>query len=175
MARHRGSGLSAVAVVAGVLVALWDARPATWAQTSTPATTRAAVVRFEAVHVYVDSKDRPLAAYQCEVSATRGDVKIVGIEGNPRIAAFADPPYYDPKAMLEERLILAAFSTRKDLPKGNVRVATIHVQITGDIEPVYTIRSLVAGSESGEPTSATANVIQGEQPRSSTVIRGGWC
>ena len=64
-------------------------------------TTKPASVRFAAVHVCIDSKEQALAAYQCEISARNADVKIVGIEGNPSVAAFAEPPYYDPKALDE--------------------------------------------------------------------------
>jgi hypothetical protein len=146
------TALFGAALLAGVMGA---------AEATRPTTTGAAPVRFAAIGVYVDSRDKPLAAYQCEITAKGGDVKIVGIEGNPKIAAFAEPPYYDPKAMLDERLILAAFSTRKDLPKNNVRVATIHVQITGDAEPEYVIRLDVAATADSEPIPATGTLIQG--------------
>ncbi|MBN1491531.1 MAG: hypothetical protein JXA69_16585 [Phycisphaerae bacterium] len=124
-------------------------------------TTRASGVRFAAVDVFVDTGETPLAAYQCEIKAIQGDVKIVGIEGNAAVAAFAEPPYYDPKAMLEERLILAAFSTQADLPKGKVRVATIHVRIAGDVEPEYAIQLTAAASADGKPINAEADLIQG--------------
>src|SRR5262245_55404811 len=77
-----------------------------------------AVARFEAFDVYVDSGATPLAAYQLELKAT-GDVKAVGIEGGES-AAFLDAPYYDPAALhgdqVREQIVIAAFSTSKDLP-----------------------------------------------------------
>lgn len=128
-------------------------------------TTQASRVRFAAVDVFVDAGETPLAAYQCEIKAVQGDVKIVGIEGNTAVAAFAEPPYYDPKAMLEERLILAAFSTQADLPKGKVHVATIHVRIAGDMEPEYAIQLTTAASADGKPITEAAVIIdQGDLP-----------
>jgi hypothetical protein len=76
-------------------------------------------VRFLTVDIFVDTKDKPLAAYQIEFSATNTVAKIVGIEGGEH-PAFRDAPYYDPKALQQERVILAAFSTEPDnrLPTG---------------------------------------------------------
>src|SRR5512140_2968924 len=66
--------------------------------------------RFGAVDIYVDSGSTPLAAYQLEFTATNGVAKIVGIEGGEH-TAFRQPPFYDPKAIQHERVILAGFST----------------------------------------------------------------
>jgi hypothetical protein len=129
------------------------------AKTAPPATQ--ADVRFASVDVYVDSGALPLAAYQCEIRATAGDVKVVGIEGNAEVAAFATPPYYDPKALLDKRLILAAFSTGTDLPTARTRVATIHVRIAGDVEPAYSIELTVAADADGHTIPATASVEGG--------------
>ena len=54
--------------------------------------------RFGHVDVFIDSAAEPLAAYHCEITATAGDVTLVGIEGGEH-AAFKEPPYYDPKAL----------------------------------------------------------------------------
>ena len=91
-------------------------------------------VRFLAADVFVDSKDKPLAAYQLEFSVTNSNAKIVGIEGGEH-PAFREAPHYDPKAMQQERVIVAAFSTEpaNRLPTGKTRVATIHVQTSGII------------------------------------------
>mgnify|MGYP001172750501 CR=1 FL=1 len=88
-----------------------------------------ASVRFATVDVFVDSTNRPLAAYQIEIKAADPSVKIVGIEGGAH-PAFSRPPFYDPRAMQADRVILAAFSTNSinQLPVGRTRVATIHVQ-----------------------------------------------
>lgn len=118
-------------------------------------------VRFEAVDVFVDSAEQPLAAYQFEFAAETGEVKIVGIEGGEH-AAFTDPPYYDPAALAHNRVIIAAFNTGADLPTGNTRVARIHVQVTGAEAPQYAIKLHVAASGDGKEIQATASVTGGE-------------
>src|SRR6267142_3694254 len=66
--------------------------------------------RFRAVDIFIDPKGAPLAAWQIEFAATNGVAKIVGIEGG-EAEPFRNPPFYDPKAMQGERVIIAAFST----------------------------------------------------------------
>jgi hypothetical protein len=112
-------------------------------------------IRFTHLDVYVDAKDQPLAAYQLELAAEKGNVKIVGIEGGEH-PAFKKPPYYDPAAMSQDHVIVAAFNTGKDLPKGKTRVARIHVQITGDQKPEYVIKLEVAASAEAQPISGAA-------------------
>lgn len=108
-------------------------------------------VRFANIQVVIDSHDQPLAAYQLELKATSGDVKIVGIEGGEH-AQFSQPPYYDPAAMQQERVIIAAFSTARSeaLPKGQTRVATIHLQITGDVQPQFTSELTACATANGK-------------------------
>ena len=118
-------------------------------------------VRFTYVDVYIDSRNEPLAAYQLELAAEKGDVKIVGIEGGEH-AAFRAPPYYDPAAMSRDHVIIAAFNTGQDLPKGETRVARVHVQITGEQKPEYVLKLEVAASSEGQPISgATAAMTEG--------------
>jgi hypothetical protein len=114
-------------------------------------------VRFEAVDVYVDSGKSPLAAYQFELAAEVGDMKIVGIEGGEH-AAFKEPPYYDPAALMKHRVIIAAFNTGADLPSGKTRVARVHVQVTGDAEPEYVVKLHVAASADGKEIKATTTI-----------------
>jgi hypothetical protein len=116
-------------------------------------------VRFQAVDIYVDSKAQPLAAYQLEFSAPKGRVKIAGIEGGEH-PAFNVPPFYDPKAMQQERVIIAAFNTAApaNLPKGRTRVATIHVQITGEEPPQYAVTPQAAASAEGKRLSVEATI-----------------
>src|SRR5262245_34974792 len=122
---------------------------------STSAQTNAAPVRFRAVDIYVDSKDKPLAAYQLDFSVIGGGAKIVGIEGGER-PAFAEPPYYDPTAMQQERVIIAAFSTNavNALPTGKTRVATIHLQLSGATEPEYNLKLQAAADADGNRIKA---------------------
>ena len=56
---------------------------------------------FTYVDVFIDPHGRALGAYQFELRATAGDVALVGIEGGEH-AAFSHPPYYDPKALLNQ-------------------------------------------------------------------------
>lgn len=112
-------------------------------------------VRFDAIDVYVQSGDEPLAAYQLDLSAAKGDVTIVGIEGGES-EVFTAPPYYDPAAIQNDRVIIAYFSTAAAdaLPRGKVRIATIHVQIVGDVEPEYNATLTAAATAGGEPIDA---------------------
>jgi hypothetical protein len=117
-------------------------------------------VRFAPLHIYLDSGSRPLAAYQFELKAATGKIKIVGVEGG-RHAAFKEAPYYDPAALMEDRIIIAAFNTGSGLPKGRTRIATIHLQITGDIEPEYEVIPIVAGDQDGREIPAEYDLERG--------------
>jgi hypothetical protein len=110
------------------------------------------------VDVYLDAKGTPLAAYQLEFTVTNVVAKIVGIEGGDH-PAFHAPPFYDPKAMQHERVILAAFSTEaaEKLPSGKTRVATIHLQIFGDAEPEFELKVQAAADPAGKRIAVTAN------------------
>jgi hypothetical protein len=115
-------------------------------------------IRFRAVDIYVDSANAPLAAYQLEFSVTNGIAKIVGIEGGAH-QAFHEPPFYDPKAMQQERVIIAAFSTDKPekLPKGKTRVATIHLQTVGTEQPAFQLKLEAAANSDGNKIPVTAS------------------
>ncbi|MEO1129231.1 MAG: hypothetical protein AAFX05_05905 [Planctomycetota bacterium] len=107
-------------------------------------------VRFVAYDVIVDPVGRPLGAYQVDFAAARpGDITIVGIEGGEH-PAFAQPPFYDPKALMNERAVLAAFSTDAALPEGPTLVARVHVRITGDAVPDLTVALTVAAGPGGD-------------------------
>jgi hypothetical protein len=112
-------------------------------------------IRFCAVDIYVDSKASPLAAYQLEFTVTNGIAKIVGIEGGEH-AAFHEPPFYDPKAMQHERVILAAFNTGNELPSGKTRIATIHLQITNNLPLQCELKLQAAGNAAGARIAAEA-------------------
>jgi hypothetical protein len=110
-----------------------------------------AQAQFQAIDIFVDSKE-PLAAYQLEFSAgKKKQLRIVGIEGGEH-SAFTNAPYYDPKAMQRERVVLGAFSTAKDLPKGRTRVATIHVQVV-DNAVEYRLKLHTAANAEGQEIS----------------------
>jgi hypothetical protein len=117
-------------------------------------------VRFAPLHIYIDSGNW-LAAYQFELKATAGQIKIVGVEGGQH-KAFKEAPYYDPAALANDRIIIAAFSTGSDLPKGRTRIATIHLQIIGDTEPEYELKLAVAGDADGKEIPAEITFEKGE-------------
>jgi hypothetical protein len=119
-------------------------------------------VRFAPVHIYLDSGDTPLAAYQFELRARTGQIKIVGVEGGTH-PAFREAPYYDPAALMHDRIIIAAFSTGSDLPHGRTRIATIHLQILGDAEPQYELKLVTAADAEGENLPAKLTLETGEQ------------
>ena len=114
-----------------------------------PAATKE-TIRFQAVDIFIDSKDTPLAAYQLEFLVKTGDAKVVGVEGGEH-PAFEDAPFFDPKAIQHERVIIAAFNTTSadKLPKGKTRVATIHLQITKERNPEYTVNLEIAATLEG--------------------------
>jgi hypothetical protein len=122
-----------------------------------------APIRFATVDVFVNSGTKSLAAYQLEFKAAGGNVKIAGIEGGEH-AAFKEPAFYDPKAMQQERVILAAFSTSKNLPKGRTRVATIHVQVTGEAKPDWAVKLVTAADAGGKRIAATVEVKERIKP-----------
>lgn len=144
-------------------VALFALSPTAWGQSGTGAEATRDQVRFVAVDVYLDSGDVPLAAYQFELTARGGDVKIVGVEGGEH-AAFAGPPYYDPKALTQDRIIIAAFSTAENLPSGKTRVARVHLRISGEPPPVFDVQLIVAADGEGQSIEATCDV-EPKQPR----------
>ncbi|HOC57778.1 MAG TPA: hypothetical protein PKI20_19320 [Verrucomicrobiota bacterium] len=121
--------------------------------------------RFGAVDIYVDSGSTPLAAYQLEFAATNGVARIVGIEGGEP-AAFREPPFYDPKAMQHERVILASFSTAAvaDLPTGKTRVATVHYQTTDTQPPRFELKFQTVGDAQGTKISAQASFMERKMP-----------
>ncbi len=120
--------------------------------------------RFLAVDIYVNSGTEHLAAYQLEFWASNSTARVVGVEGGEH-AAFKEAPAYDPKAIQQERVIIAAFNTAApdQLPQGKTRVATIHMQTTG-ATPVFHLRVEVAGNSQGERINAQASFNERTRP-----------
>jgi hypothetical protein len=117
--------------------------------------------RFLTAEVVLDSGAQPLAAYQVEVTVTNTAARIVGIEGGSH-PAFRTPPYYDPKALQGERIILAAFSTAAEgsLPKGRTRVATLHLRVAGDVGPQFRLQLAVAAGPDGKPLVCKPEIVE---------------
>jgi len=102
--------------------------------------------RFATIAVCIDSGSESLAAWQIELSHVGGEAEIVGIEGG--VEPFEGPPYYDEAAFRSGRVVLAAFSTERNLRPGVHRVATVHAMETGNtIE--YSLILKAAGNETG--------------------------
>ena len=118
-------------------------------------------VRFAPLHIYLDSGNKSLAAYQFELKASAGQIKIVGVEGGQH-KAFDEAPYYDPAALANDRIIIAAFNISSELPKGLTRIATIHLQIIGDSEPDYELKLTVAADADANEIPAKISFEKGE-------------
>ena len=118
--------------------------------------------RFGHADVYIDAGSEALAAYQCEIKATAGDVTLVGIEGGEH-AAFKQPPYYDPKALGQQRIILGAFNTGADLPRGRTRVARLMIRVAGPTAPGFGVKLEAAASPDGKSIPATISVSEGAE------------
>ena len=110
--------------------------------------------RFQAIDVWVDGGEQPLAAYQVELGYDRASASLVGIEGGDK--PFSEPPHYDPRGLTRGRVMLAAFTLEKNLVRGRVRVARIHFEERGDAR--LEVRLVVAGTAGGENLSATATL-----------------
>jgi len=85
----------------------------------------------------------------------------VGVEGGEH-EAFAEPAYYDTAALMNNRIIVAAFGMADELPTGKTRAATIHLQIAGDAEPEYELMLTVAGNREGNEIAVTITGSVGE-------------
>jgi hypothetical protein len=121
-------------------------------------------VSFTYVDVFIDPHGTPLAAYQFELRATSGDVKLVGIEGGEH-AAFAKPPYYDTRALLNDRIVIAAFNTGSDLPSSKTRVARLMVRVGAGERPKYDVKLQVAASADAKPLDhPTISLAEGVAP-----------
>ncbi len=121
-------------------------------------------IRFEAIDVFIDSGDQPLAAWQLELSCHTKDVEIVGIEGGEH-PAFKEPPFYDPRAMNNNRVILGAFSTDSDEqhPRGRSRVARVHLQVTGPGERLWHTEFTTAASSDGRKMQGELSIAKAQE------------
>jgi hypothetical protein len=154
--KKRCRAVLATALQDAVLLAIIFFSASTFAQTAATNT-----IRFQPVEIFADSATATLAAYQLEFNVTSGNAKIVGIEGGEH-PAFAEAPFYDPKAMQHERVILAAFSTvsADKLPTGKTRVATIHLQISGANELKFETKLTTAANSEGKKIAVTISATE---------------
>ena len=113
--------------------------------------------------MFIDSGAAALAAYQFELKVAAGDVTLVGVEGGEH-RAFSNPPYYDPKALSQQRIVVAAFDTGGELPRGRTRVARLMVRVRGDVAPAYDATLQVAGSPEAKTIPATISTSDATAP-----------
>ena len=116
---------------------------------------------FTTVDLFVVS-DAPVAAWQVELTERRGAMQIVGIERGDD-STFRDPPYYDRAALdrsATDRIVLASFSLSDaaQLQSGRVRIARVHVRMTGAAAADYEARLVAAGTADGRPIDAQLNI-----------------
>lgn len=115
---------------------------------------------FTTVKVMLDST-QPLAAWQFEL--TGQSIQIVGVESGDS-KAYATPPYYDPEALSQNRIIVGAYTLDEQPPQGKIHVATLHIQYDQSINPDLKVTLMAAGNTQGEKIPATLSIQQGDQP-----------
>ncbi|HEX8912274.1 MAG TPA: hypothetical protein VF796_07930 [Humisphaera sp.] len=115
--------------------------------------------RFVTYDLFVDPGVKPLAAYQVDVRCTTNDALLTGLEGGDA-APFRDAPYYDPKALVNERIVVAAYSTAADVPAGKARVARLHLRVAGKDDPKFEVKVTAAAGPDGAAIDATAAVAR---------------
>ncbi len=126
-------------------------------EASPPATNVVAPPHFQTVDIYIDTGEKPLAAYQFSLRSLSGNALLSGIAGADH-PAFSKPPYYDPKALIDERVVIAALSTDESLPSGRTRVARLTVQVSGGEDPRYELTLQAAAGPDGNPVPAKVTV-----------------
>lgn len=98
--------------------------------------------RFAALDIYLEA-DELVAAWAFELSEAGGRMDVVGVE-NGDSPAFARAPYYD-RTAVAGRVIVRDFTRNRDeITVGRVRIATVHVRLTGDSDPDYVLRLVAA-------------------------------
>lgn len=148
--------LTALLLTMMVLPALAGKRgPGSQSNTAKPGRTR-----FTPLRIYIDSGQHTLGAYQFELKAQPGTIKIVGIEGGEH-QAYGKPPYYDPAALNNDRIIIAAFSTEPQLPTGRTLVATLHLQVIGDSQPKFDLIPMAVANQEGNTIHVNATFKEG--------------
>jgi hypothetical protein len=114
-------------------------------------------VRFVTYDLFVDPGARPLAAYQVDVRCTTNDALLTGLEGGDAVP-FRDAPYYDPRALVNERIVVAAYSTAGEIAPGKARVARLHLRVEGKTDPKFEVTVTAAAGPDGVAIDATAAV-----------------
>jgi hypothetical protein len=120
--------------------------------------------RFLAMDVFIDPKGQALAAYQLEIAAPPG-VKIVGVEGGEH-PEFRKAPYYDPKGIQRERLIVAAFTTADEtkLPRAQTRVLTLHLESASAETPKLEMNFKLTAATNGQKIPSDITLSERKEP-----------
>jgi len=96
------------------------------------------------IPIVIDSKDKPLAAWQVYITAEGGTFRVTGMASS--FPAYAETPLYDRQSERGEndRLIVANVTLAEpgELPTGPTQVATVTVMTKGD--PEFKIKLIVA-------------------------------
>jgi hypothetical protein len=116
---------------------------------------------FTAVDVYVQTSE-PLAAWQFRLDERNGTMQVVGVE-NGDSPAYTRTPYYDREAVnlgQADRIVVADYSLASDneLPSGKIRVATLHLMLSGTDKPDYDISLIAAARPDGQHLDATISI-----------------
>ncbi|MFN0057801.1 MAG: hypothetical protein ACKVX7_05025 [Planctomycetota bacterium] len=147
-ARTCAGVLSCAALLAGFAMAM--------AQPAPPG------LRFAAYELWIETGDRELAAWQVEVTDPAAHAQLVGLEGGSE-AAYADAPYYDRAALLQHRVIVAAFSLEATLPSGRTHVATLHFALDAASDSAFEVVPVAAADPSGASITIDAVLVEKEQ------------
>ncbi len=104
----------------------------------------------------------PVAAWQFEFDEQNGSMAVVGVE-NGSSNAFSEAPYFDREAVQlgrADRIIVADYSLepKESLPVGRIRLATIHVRLSGDDSPEFQLSLIAAASADGKPVRASISM-----------------
>jgi hypothetical protein len=128
----------------------------------------APAIRFTYVDVEIDPQGHALGAYQFEFASETKGVTVVGIEPGVHPAFGKTPPYYDPAALKNDRVILAAFSTDSELPKTKTIIARLDLMLEGEAaakEPQYVVKLQVAADAEGKHIAgASLKILEGARP-----------
>ena len=91
---------------------------------------------FAVYDLFLDPEGEPLAAYQVKIEDKNAAIKIISVEGGEH-SSFQKAPYFDPKAIQQDVIKIAGFSTskRQDLPTTRTRIASLHVEIGPEQTP----------------------------------------
>ena len=100
-----------------------------------------------------------VAAWQVQVDCPDPEALLVGVE-NGDADAFPDAPHHDPAALQGRRIILADYSTaaRESLPRGRIRLATLHVERPAGMRPGLTVSDPLFATHDGARIQASVTL-----------------